>query len=70
MDRKVEQYTLSWDGKTGGGEAVLRLDDQQRVRIRAESLADLDGLAVLLNQGPVFVSDDNQICTAPQQPEQ
>ena len=72
MDRKVEEYTLNWDSRTAIGEAVLRLEgaDEQRVRIRAESLADLAGLAVLLAQRPVFVSDDNQICTGPQQPGQ
>jgi hypothetical protein len=68
MDRKIEEYSLNWDSNVSKGEVVLRLDDQQRVRIRADSLADLAGLAVLLNQRPVFVSDDNQICTGPQKP--
>ena len=68
MDRKVEEYTLNWDSKKLKGEVVLRLEDEQRVRIRAESLADLAGLAVILEQRPVYVSDDNEICTGPQRP--
>ncbi len=70
MDRKVEEYTLNWDSRTAMGEAVLRLEgaEEQRIRVHAESLADLAGLAVILERKPVFVSDDNQICTRPQEP--
>ena len=66
MDPKVREYELFWDGSRQTGEARLTLEDGQNVRVRLESLAELAGMGLILEQCPVFVSPNNEVYTGPQ----
>lgn len=65
-DPKVREYRLAWDGKRQHGEAQLMLENGQTVKVQAETLSELAGLGMLLEQCPVFVSETNEIYTGTQ----
>ena len=66
QDPKVREYRLVWDGKRQHGEVQLMLEGGQNVKVQVDSLPELAGMGMLLEQCPVFVSPDNQIYTGVQ----
>jgi hypothetical protein len=65
-DPKVREYRLRWDGKRQNGEVQLMLEGGQEVKVRVDSLAELAGLGLILDQCPVYVSENNEIYTGVQ----
>ena len=61
--RLIREYACQWNPKTKVGQVSLRTEDEDVMHIHFESLAEMAGLLMILQERPVGLLSDGTIGT-------